>query len=296
MADRGLQTTSVPSARAGQQTDPAARREALSGLISGGFLMAIIAVALAIIVAAPQYAEPTVAADEVVDVAPSFDPQADEAVVQMAELTAPTSKDPGKLRGYVWPVRGGMVATYYQPHPSGDFEVAGERIHDGLVITWFEGAYVKAAHRGVVVAAGRDWARHTGFDGPLDDVYEQYAKGSTKNSKKPRFPLGVVIDDGNGYYSVYSELKELLVEPGDKVKAGRALGRMSRAEGKQMMRYRLVRMDGAPMRVHDAARKRGYPDYARERIDPLAVLKTDAKRMPSLRRPPPKNPPRLSDY
>jgi hypothetical protein len=63
-----------------------------------------------------------------------------------------------------------------------------------------------------------------------------------------------------------------------------------------MMRYRLVRMDGRWMQVSDAARKQGYPDYARERIDPLAVLNTKAKRMPNTPKKPPKKPPRQSDY
>ena len=58
VADRGLQAYAVPSARAGQQTDPAARRDVLSGLMTGGFLLAVIATVLAIIIAAPQYAEP----------------------------------------------------------------------------------------------------------------------------------------------------------------------------------------------------------------------------------------------
>jgi hypothetical protein len=189
-----------------------------------------------------------------------------------------------------------MIDTYFDFDPRGDFEVQGRRVHDGIVITWFEGAYVKAAHDGIVVAAGRDWARYIGFDGSLDGVYERYAGAKGTKSKKPRFPLGVVIDDGNGYHSVYSELKELLVEPGQKVKRGRSIGRMSSAEGKRMMRYRLVRMDGGPMKVHRSARERGYPGYARERVDPLAVLKLDAKRKPLMRRQPPADPPRLTEY
>ena len=64
----------------------------------------------------------------------------------------------------------------------------------------------------------------------------------------------VVVDDGNGYHSVYTELKDLLVKPGDKVKAGQPIGHMSVAEKKYMMRYRLVRMDGPLMKVHDSAR------------------------------------------
>jgi murein DD-endopeptidase MepM/ murein hydrolase activator NlpD len=268
--------------------------------MSGGFLVTVIAVVLAIVVATPQYAEPALAAeDPPAEAVASLEPEtAGPALVVQAP---PTSDPPDELRGYGWPVRGGgSVDTWFQPHPRGDFEVNGQRIHDGLVITWFEGAKVKAAHKGTVVAAGRDWARHVGFDGPVDKVYARYAKvqnGKKKaKSKKPLFSQGVVIDDGNGYYSVYTELKDLLVKPRDKVKPGQIIGHMSVAEGKYMMRYRLVRMDGPLMKVHDSARERGYPDYARERVDPLAVLDLKAKRKPKIKRRPPADPPRLSDY
>lgn len=300
VADRGLHAYVVPSARAGQQTDPAARRDALSGLISGGFLLGVIAVALAIILVAPQYSEPVAGAMLLADESPeaSLVALGEEAVVLEPEVM--TSKPPDKLRGYRWPVRGGSIDTWYEPHRKGDFEIAGERIHDGLVITWFEGAAVKAAHKGTVVAAGRDWARHVGFDGPLDVVYERYAPikdlKKAKSSKKPRFPEGIVIDDGNGYYSVYTEVKDLRVKPGDAVTAGQPIAGMAKAEGKLMMRYRLVRMDGPLMKVDESARQRGYPYYARERIDPTAVLELEAKRMPKVKRPRPEDPPRLSEY
>jgi murein DD-endopeptidase MepM/ murein hydrolase activator NlpD len=273
--------------------------------MTGGFLLAVIAIVLAIVIAAPKYADPIVAgADSAVpseQPSPVVDGEATE--VETATLALPTSKSPDRLKGYRWPVRGGIIARYYEAHPAGDFQIDGQRIHDGVVITWFEGAVVKAAHRGVVVAAGRDWAYHVGFMGDtseIDEIYEDYAPiddpKKARKSDKPWFPKGVVIDDGNDYYSVYTEIKDLLVKPGQKVKAGQPIGHMSKAEGMQMMRYRLVRMDGLPMRVHSSARQRGYPHYAAERVDPLAVLKTDARKMPLMKRQPPKDPPRLSDY
>jgi murein DD-endopeptidase MepM/ murein hydrolase activator NlpD len=286
----------------GQQTDPSARRDALTGLLTGGFLMAVVAIALAIVVAAPQYAAPVTAGAgvETPSASPSPGSEAAVAEVHTAILEPPSSKPPDKLRGYRWPVRGGMIARYYEAHPAGDFEIDGQRMHDGIVITWFDGATVKAAHKGEVVAAGRDWAKHVGFLDDVDELYARYApiddRKKAKQSNKPWFPQGVVIDDGNGYYSVYTELKDLRVKPGQQVKAGQTLGHMSAAEGMLMMRYRLVRMDGLPMKVHKSARSRGYPDYAAERVDPLAVLKTDAKRMPKMKRQPPRDPPRLSDY
>jgi hypothetical protein len=124
------------------------------------------------------------------------------------------------------------------------------------------------------------------------------ASGGRKASRKPAFPSGIVIDDGNGYRSVYTEITDLQVSVGQKVKVGQRIGFMSRAEGKRMMRYRLVRMDGRPMRVYQSDRHRGYPTYARQRIDPLAVFKADAKRRPrdTARRPSDADRPWLADY
>ena len=286
VADRGLQAYAVPSARAGQQTDPAARRDVLSGLMTGGFLLAVIATVLAIIIAAPQYAEPAA----VVAVAPvaSGDPIAstDPTHAEAAVTAAMTSAPPEELKGYRWPVREGQVIKYFGPDSSGRFEVVGKRFHDGIVITRFEGAPVSAAHKGKVIAVGRDWVQHAGYKDSLDRALERFDKERQRLKKQGQetddYPLGVVIDDGNGYYSIYTELKDLRVEVDDEVAAGQVLGGMARAEGRQMMRYRLVRMDGRPMKVHASDRKLGYPTYARERVDPLAVLKLDARRMPEL--------------
>ena len=73
------------------------------------------------------------------------------------------------------------------------------------------------------------------------------------------------------------------------------IGQMVRARGKQMMRYELVRMDGKWMKVSRPARIEGWPDYARERVDPFAVFNLEAKRAPKRIRTP-EDPPRLSDY
>ena len=262
--------------------------------------MAVIAIVLRIVIAAPEYAEPAAGAGLAPVESSEASPDASATPFTVEEVL-PTSDPPDKLKGYRWPVRGGMIAKDYDHDREGRFVIDGERTHTGLVITWFEGATVKAAHKGKVVAAGRDWARHVGFDGSMDRVYARYAKVEESQkkdgkSKKPQFSLGVVVKDGNGYYSVYTELKDLLVKPGDKVKPGQPIGRMSVAEKKYMMRYRLVRMDGPLMRVHESARERGYPPYARERVDPLAVFNLKAKRKPKMKRQPPADPPRLSDY
>ena len=290
MADRGLQAYAVPSARAGQQTDPSARREALSGLLTVGFLVLIIVAVLAIVIAAPEYAKPAAGAGLVPVESSAPSPGASAGPITAA-VEVPTSKSPDKLKGYRWPVRGGMIAKYYDQDRAGRFAIEGQRVHTGLVITWFEGAAVKAAHKGEVVAAGRDWERYLDYENSLDKAYERLERKDRKPSQ------GVVIDDGNGYRSVYSELKDLRVKVGDIVKPGQTIGGMSRAEGRQMMRYRLVRRDGPWMRVHTSDRERDYPDYAREQVDPLVVLNLEANQRPDMeKRKPPADPPRLSDY
>jgi hypothetical protein len=265
------------------------RRDALSGLFSGGFLLAVIAAILLIVVAVPEYAEPAQGSSDTVPVAglaaspsPSSEPEA---------APDPTSPLPTELKGYKWPVRGGMVVDYYDWDDDGPFVIDGRRVHGGLVITWFDGAIVKAAHAGTVVAAGRDWRDHVGYDDDLDDYYAKLKR------KKQKPSLGVVIDDGKGYRSVYSELKDLRVEPGQRVKAGAVIGGMEFAEKRYMVRYALVRMDGAWLKVAQKERDRGFPEYAREHVDPLAVLRMDTDKKPRTdKRLPPAHPPRLSKY
>jgi murein DD-endopeptidase MepM/ murein hydrolase activator NlpD len=301
VAVRGLQAYAVPSAQAGQHTDPAARRDALSGLLAAGFLLAVIAVVLAIVLAAPEYGEPATdgqaagvesdgtAADALL--AEGAAGPATESQPSQAMPASPTSLPPDKLKGYRWPVRGGMVASYYDWQTDGPFVIDGRRMHAGLAITWFEGALVKAAHAGTVLAAGREWASEAGYDGPLDELHERQRRKGDDGT------LGIVIDDGNGYRSVYSALQDLRVSVGEKVKAGTVIGAMSRSEGQQMMRYQLVRMDGPWLKVALTERQRGYPDYAREYVDPLAVLRVGAPKSPdTVKRPPPAEPPRLSEY
>jgi len=292
MAVRGLQAYAVPSARAGQQPDPSARRDVLSGLLTAGFLLAVISAVLLIIIAAPEYAAPAAGAGAEAPAALVASADASPgATTAPAAMATPTSPAPDTLKGYRWPVRGGMVADYYDWADDGRFVIDGRRVHAGLVITWFEGAIVKAAHGGTVVSAGREWEREVGYDGTLDDLFaRQKRKGEAAT-------LGIVVDDGNGYRSVYSSLQDLRVKAGDRVKAGTVIGAMSRSEGRQMMRYQLVRMDGSWLKVADPERKRGYPDYAREHVDPLVVLNLNAGRRARTDKPaPPAQPPRLADY
>lgn len=205
------------------------------------------------------------------------------------------SRPPGKLRGYRWPITNGQLTSYYDYRDTGFLVVGGRRIHEGVDIASPCGSPVHAAHAGEVLAAGRDFARHTGFSEPLDRFYQRLRK-----QKKIRaMPIAVVVDDGNGYRSVYVHLASSAAKRGDRIKAGQVIGYQG-ATGNATgchLHYELIRMDGPWMRVAaERVRKDGYPKWVRERVDPLEVLSLSDPRaprlVPSIR--PPGDPPRLS--
>jgi murein DD-endopeptidase MepM/ murein hydrolase activator NlpD len=290
MAMRGLQAHAVPSARAGQRPDPSARRDVLSGLLAVGFLLGIIGVVVLIVIGAPEYAEPASGndADTAALVAGASPSPGSSLAPEASAWPSPTSPEPEALKGYRWPVRGGQVEQYYDRAQDGRFSIDEKPVHAGLVITWFDGAPVKAAHKGTVVVAGRGWEREAGYVGLLDAVYAKLKAAGQKPTE------GVVVDDGNGYFSIYSGLKDLAVKEGQEVTPATTIGLMSLTERRYMVRYQLLRGDGYPMKVALKSRKQGYPYYAHEYVDPLRVLKLDAAVKPRTTSPkPPKRPPVL---
>jgi murein DD-endopeptidase MepM/ murein hydrolase activator NlpD len=84
----------------------------------------------------------------------------------------------------------------------------------------------------------------------------------------------VVIDDGNGYRSMYVHLNEATVEQGATVLAGDVIGRegMTGFATGCHLHYGLIRMDGAWLEVLPRLARFGYPPFVRERVDPLDVL------------------------
>ncbi len=105
-------------------------------------------------------------------------------------------------------------------------------------------------------------------------------------------PIVVVVDDGNGYRSMYVHLGQATVKVGDHVRHRTVIGyegRTGNANGCHV-HYELVRMDGRWMRVaRQLVKEYGYPAWERERVDPLRVLDLKDKRagrcVPGLRPP-----------
>jgi murein DD-endopeptidase MepM/ murein hydrolase activator NlpD len=181
----------------------------------------------------------------------------------------PTSLDPEQLTGYKWPLRGARVTSFFEPRDDGTLVVDGQRIHEGLDLATYCGDTIRAAHAGTVVASGRRFDDEMGFNGSLDAFYH-----AMKN-KMYELPIVVIIDDGNGYRSIYAHLGLATVQVGDNVKAGSQLG-FEGASGNASgchLHYELFRTDGPWMQLApDLVKTDHYPPEERERIDPFRVL------------------------
>lgn len=195
------------------------------------------------------------------------------------------SLEPEQLTGYVWPLRGARITGWFEYDAGGFVTIGAKRVHDGLDLATFCGHRVVAAHGGTVLYAGRRFDEWIAFDGPLDRFYERVrADGDWL-----RLPRVVVIDDGNGYRSVYAHLGSQSVKAGEIVKAGDPIGKegaTGRASGCHL-HYELIRMDGPWMPVApELVRKWRYPASVRERVDPMRVLsfklRGHARRIPGL--------------
>lgn len=182
----------------------------------------------------------------------------------------PAAGSPESLTGYQWPIRNGLIYAFFAPRDSGFLVVDGDRIHEGIDVATFCGDTIRAAHDGVVKATGRDFDREMGFKTSLDAFYA--------NANVGALPIVVVIDDGNGYRSVYVHLSKTAVKKGDRVKAGDVIGyegATGNASGCHL-HYEMFRTDGPWMKVApQLVRQNHYPAFERERVDPFRVLSMD---------------------
>lgn len=183
------------------------------------------------------------------------------------------SVDPAQLTGYIWPVNHALITTRFAPLPAidGGFVVIdGVAYHDGLDLATHCDDKVRAAHDGTVLYAGRDYDPYLGYLGNAEAIYDRLKNLGRTNEQ----PIVVVIDDGNGYRSVYVHLNEADIEAGAVVKAGDVIG-LEGATGFASgchVHFGLIRMDGPWQPVVSRLLQFGYPSLVRERINPLDVL------------------------
>ena len=179
---------------------------------------------------------------------------------------------PDSLSDYVWPIRGARLTLPFGPSRWGSRIVDGERFHDGLDLATFCGDRITAAHDGTVLAAGRKYDQYTGWVGDLTAYTDRLdAKGLWVS-----LPIVIVIDDGNGYRSIYAHFRKVVVKPGAVVEAGDLLGyegATGRASGCHL-HYGLFSPDEvATIGLEpEAAEHMLLPAELLARIDPLRVL------------------------
>jgi murein DD-endopeptidase MepM/ murein hydrolase activator NlpD len=180
--------------------------------------------------------------------------------------------DVTSLTGYQWPLRAGRVTLPFKGIPGGEWIDAGRRWHDGVDLASFCGAPVVAAHAGIVLAASRHFDDVIGWVGDLGPYYRRLdATGRWNN-----LPIVVVIDDRNGYRSIYAHFHDVTVKVGQVVRAGELIGHegaTGHASGCHV-HYGLF----SPLETRtfgtraDIVRRMKVPTLEVARVDPLDVL------------------------
>jgi murein DD-endopeptidase MepM/ murein hydrolase activator NlpD len=190
------------------------------------------------------------------------------------KLIEPHSAEPEDLTGYVWPLRNAWITSRFAARTFGGFVIInGKEYHDGLDLATHCGDKILAAHDGRVLYAGRNFDVFLGYRGKPEQIYARLERlGRVKS-----LPIVIVVDDGNGYRSMYVHLSKANVEAGDVVQAGDVIGKEG-ATGYATgchLHYGIIRMDSGWQQVVGSLARFGYPDLVRERIDPLRVLAWD---------------------
>ncbi len=187
----------------------------------------------------------------------------------MAQRFAPPI---ASLTGYQWPIPVGRISLPFKDIPGGTRIRDGKLMHDGVDMASFCGARVGAAHDGVVLAAGRHFDEHIGWLGSLKRYFAILNSRHMWND----LPLVVVIDDGNGYRSIYAHFREVTVKVGQRVKAGQKIGyegATGHASGCHVHYGLFSPLETKTFGVRaDILKRLKLPKYEIARIDPLQVL------------------------
>jgi len=182
----------------------------------------------------------------------------------------PTS--PAEPSGYQWPLPNGRLTLPFGPWHDGTRVVDGEPFHDGLDLATFCGDRIVAAHSGVVLAAGRHYDRQIGWIGDLGPYFERL----DTESLWVTLPIVVVIDDGNGYRSIYAHFGKIVTKRGQTVRAGQLLGyegRTGHASGCHLHYGLFSPEETARFGIDPVVDEHmKLPPWEIARIDPLLVL------------------------
>ncbi|HEX5822949.1 MAG TPA: M23 family metallopeptidase, partial [Candidatus Limnocylindrales bacterium] len=179
---------------------------------------------------------------------------------------------PGALTGYVWPLTRGRISLPFKAIPGGTRIKDGKLFHDGVDMASFCGAPVGAAHAGMVLAAGRRFDQQVGWLGDLTAYFHILDVRDLWHD----LPNVVVIDDGNGYRSIYAHFRDVTVRVGQRVGAGQLIGHegaTGHASGCHVHYGLFSPLETSTFGVRaDILRRLKVPKFEIARIDPLAVL------------------------
>lgn len=177
-----------------------------------------------------------------------------------------------ELTGYRWPLPHGRITLPFGPSKWGSRVVDSELFHDGLDLATFCGDRVVAAHDGVVLAASRHYDTEMGWVGDLRPYLDRLDAKSLWST----LPIVVVIDDGNGYRSMYAHLSKALVKKGETVSAGDLIGyegKTGRASGCHLHYGLFSPLELARFGIEPGVVERmKLPAWEIARVDPLLVL------------------------
>jgi murein DD-endopeptidase MepM/ murein hydrolase activator NlpD len=186
--------------------------------------------------------------------------------------SAPSASPYLGLTGYVWPLDNPVITLPFGPSDWGEFFVDGVRFHDGVDIASNCGDYVRAAHDGTVLAASRQYDDFMGWTSSLKPYYNLLDTKHWWNS----LPIVIVLDDGDGYRSIYAHEYQVLVKPGQKVKAGQIIGyegQTGNASGCHVHFGIFNPKETATFQLDPAVVSKDLmPAYEIARINPLLVL------------------------
>jgi len=196
-------------------------------------------------------------------------------------VPSPTPPAVASLTGYQWPLPNGRLTQPFGPSPWGGSLVDGKAFHDGIDLATFCGDRIVAAHDGVVLAASRRYDDDIGWVGSL----ERYKARLDEKQLWMTLPIVIVIDDGDGYRSIYAHFSKVEVKRGDTVKAGDFLGyegMTGHASGCHLHYGLFSPLETATFGMDPGVAKRmKLPLQQIARIDPLQVLPPRPQDQPS---------------
>ena len=213
--------------------------------------------------------------------APSEGPDATPAPSPVPSASPPPVGEPSQppvapllssLTGYRWPIGKGQISLPFKDIPGGTRIRNGRLMHDGVDMASFCGARVGAAHEGIVLAAGRHFDEQVGWVGDLTPYLHLLDVHHLWND----LPNVVVIDDGNGYRSIYAHFRDVTVKVGQHVVAGQMIGHegmTGHASGCHVHYGLFSPFETKTFGVRaDILRRLRVPPYEIARVDPLLVL------------------------